>query len=143
VDRAFAEIVAGLGHPSAPPEARAPDEPRKAHDRHDQEEPAQERSLLEGLDTFGADLPDEDPGEFVPPDPPPVPRPSLPTALGVIGVVGGLALFLKPDLLSFLAESLAMFLGFTAVVTGFATLVWRLRPGGDDDEPDPDQGARV
>jgi hypothetical protein len=140
VDRAFAEIVAGLGHPPALP---APDEARKPRKPSNQEEPVEEGSLLDGLDTFGADLPDDEPGEFVPPEPPPVPRPSLPTALGVVGVVGGLAVFLKPDLLSFLAESLAMFLGFAAVVTGFATLVWRLRPGGDDDEPDPDQGARV
>lgn len=145
VDRAFAEIVAGLGHDPAPPELRSMDKPRPPRDREqrDQEEPAEERSLLDGLDTFGADLPDDDPGEFVPPEPPPVPRPSLPAVLGAIAVVGGIALFLKPDLLSFLAESLAMFLGFAAVVAGFATLVWRLRPGGDDEDPDPDHGARV
>ena len=35
-----------------------------------------------------------------------------------------------------------MFLGFTAIVSGFGTLCWRLRPG-DDDEDDPDDGARV
>jgi hypothetical protein len=139
VDRAFAAIVAGLDDP----EIRTPAEPRKPRNTSNQEEPTEERSLLEGLDTFGAELPDEDPGEFVPPEPPPVPRPSMPTALGVIGVIGGLALFLKPDLLSFLAESLAMFVGFAAVVAGFATLVWRLRPGGDDDDPDPDHGAKV
>jgi hypothetical protein len=155
VDRAFAQIVAGLGHsptgqavPPAPsaPEQSNPGEQTGRSERQPRpdpvEEPTEERSLLDGLDTFGADLPDDDAEEFVPPEPPPVPRPSLPTALGVIGVVGGLALFLKPDLVSFLAESVAMFLGFAAVVGGFATLVWRLRPG-DDDEPDPDHGARV
>jgi hypothetical protein len=104
--------------------------------------PADEPSLLDGLDTFGADLPDDTDDTFTPPVAPPVPRPSLPTALAVIGVVGGLAVFLKPDLLSLLNESLAMFLGFTAIVSGFGTLVWRLRPG-DDDEDDPDHGARV
>ena len=35
-----------------------------------------------------------------------------------------------------------MLAGFAAVVGGFATLVWRLRPG-DDDDVDPDDGARV
>ena len=39
-------------------------------------------------------------------------------------------------------ESLAMILGFTAIVGGFGTLVWRLRPGDDEDD-DPDNGARV
>jgi hypothetical protein len=29
------------------------------------------------------------------------------------------------------------------VVAGFGTLVWRLRPGDDDDDSDPDHGARV
>ena len=104
--------------------------------------PADEPSLLDGLDTFGADLPGDDDDSFTPPVAPPVPRPSLPTALAVIGMVGGLAVFLKPELLSFIGESLAMFLGFTAIVGGFGTLVWRLRPGDDEDD-DPDNGARV
>jgi hypothetical protein len=97
-------------------------------------------SLLDGLDTFGADLADED--GYTPPAPPPIPRPSLPTTLGVAGIVGGLIFFLKPDLLP-IEHSVVMMLGFTAVVAGFATLVWRLRPGDDDDDPDPDDGARV
>ena len=104
--------------------------------------PVDEPSLLDGLDTFGADLPDEGDDSFTPPEAPPVPRPSLPTALAVIGVIGGLAVFLNPDLLSFINESMAMFLGFTAIVSGFGTLVWRLRPGDDEDE-NPDDGARV
>ena len=153
VDRAFAEIVAGLGV-TTPPDAVTgrPDgtesgpalpHPARADRRRSEPERApEEGSLLDALDTFGANLPDDDPGEFVPPEPPPVPRPALPTVLAVIGVVGGLAVFLQPRLLSFLTESLAMFVGFAMVVAGSAALVWRLRPGGDDD-PDPDQGARV
>jgi uncharacterized membrane protein HdeD (DUF308 family) len=63
--------------------------------------------------------------------------------LSVIGIVGGLIVFLQPALLS-IPERAAMLLGFTAVMSGFATLVWRLRPGDDeDDEPDSDHGARV
>lgn len=42
-----------------------------------------------------------------------------------------------------MSERVAMLLGFTAVVSGFATLVWRLRPGDDEDDIDPDDGARV
>lgn len=97
-------------------------------------------SLLDGLDTFGADLGDEE--GFTPPAPPPIPRPSLPTALGVVGVVGGLIVFLRPDLLPF-ESSAAMIIGFTVLVAGFVTLVWRLRPGDDEEDGDPDDGARV
>jgi hypothetical protein len=97
-------------------------------------------SLLDGLDTFGADLDEEG---YTPPAPPPIPRPSLPTALGVIGIIGGLIFFLKPNLLG-MDSSVVMMVGFAAVVAGFATLVWRLRPGDDEDEDtDPDHGARV
>lgn len=98
-------------------------------------------SLLDGLDTFGADLADEE--GYTPPAPPPIPRPSLPTALGLIGVVGGLIVFLKPSLLP-IEDGAAMILGFSVLVAGFVTLVWRLRPGDDEDEDtDPDDGARV
>ena len=72
-----------------------------------------------------------------------MPRPSLPTALAVAGIVFGLIVFLSPDLLP-TSEGVAMLTGFTAIIAGFATLVWRLRPGDEDDEDsDPDQGARV
>ncbi|MDT5024220.1 MAG: hypothetical protein QOE61_646, partial [Micromonosporaceae bacterium] len=103
--------------------------------------PRDEPSLLDGLDTFGANLPDPEEDGYEPPTPPPVPRPSAPTALAVAGVIIGLIVFLKPTLLP-VAESVAMLAGFAAVVGGFATLVWRLRPG-DDDDTDPDDGARV
>jgi hypothetical protein len=139
VDRAFAQIVAGFGRtPTIEPEGR------RTRTRPAEEQPPDpEPSLLDGLDTFGADLPDDESERFVPPEPPPVPKPSMQTALAVVGVVGGLVVFLKPGLISFLNESLAMFLGFAAVVTGAGALIWRLRPGGDDDETDPDHGARV
>ena len=144
VDKAFAEIVAGFGEPPRAP-APVPDEvaSRRSERKHAGHEPEEtdEPSLLDGLDTFGADLPDDEADRFVPPEPPPVPRPSLATALAVLGVVGGLVVFLKPTLVPFVSESLAMFVGFTAVVAGFGTLVWRMRPG--DDEAGPDDGARV
>jgi hypothetical protein len=103
---------------------------------------ADEPSLLDALDTFGADLPDEDEAGYTPPTPPPVPRPSMPAVLGVAGIVGGLAMFLRPDLVP-IGENTAMLMGFLAIMAGFATLVWRLRPGDDDEDPDPDDGARV
>jgi hypothetical protein len=137
VDRAFAEIIAGFGHT---PSRLEP--PRAAPRPTPQPEPDEEPSLLDGLDTFGEGLPEDETERFVPPEAPPVPRPSLPTAVAVIGVVGGIVVFLKPGLLSFLSTSLVMFLGFTAVVAGFGTLVWRMRPG-DDESGSGDDGARV
>jgi hypothetical protein len=100
----------------------------------------EEPSLLEGLDTFGSGYDDEE--GYTPPQAPPIPRPSMPAVLAVLGIVGGLIVFLAPELLP-MSERGAMLLGFTAVVSGFATLVWRLRPGDDDDEHDSDDGARV
>lgn len=157
LDDAWAEIIAGFDDeidlPSRPwPSAEDVTEPaqpsRTVTDRRSEparepyrDDDADEPSLLDGLDTFGANLPDDEEENFTPPSAPPVPRPSLPTALGVAGIVLGLIVFLKPDLLPF-RESLSMFLGFAGVVGGFATLVWRLRPG-DEDDIDHDDGARV
>jgi hypothetical protein len=162
VDAAWAEIVAGYdataerppGAPAPPGGAaggaprvdRRPEPPEPeptTYRRSAYTPPHDEPSILDGLDTFGADLPDGDEDRFTPPEPPPMPRPTMPTVLAIIGIVGGLAVFLKPDLLSFLDESLSMFLGFTAIVSGFGTLVWRLRPGDEDDDIDPDNGAKV
>jgi hypothetical protein len=102
---------------------------------------AEDGSLLDGLDTFGAGLADDTEDGFTPPPPPPLPRPALPTVLAAAGVIGGLVVFLRPSLLP-VDGNLAMFLGVAALMAGFVTLVWRLRPG-DDDDIDPDQGARV
>jgi hypothetical protein len=103
-----------------------------------------EGSLLDGLDTFGTDVPTDDEEEgYTPPPPPPLPRLSKYAVLGVLGVVGGFVLFLFPELLP-IDRTVSMLFGFGAILAGFVTLVWRLRPGGDeDDDYDPDDGARV
>jgi hypothetical protein len=103
----------------------------------------EEPSLLEGLDTFGLRYGDAEDEGYTPPAAPPVPRPSMPVVLAIIGIVGGLIVFLQPTLLPIVSEPVSMLAGFAAVVGGFATLVWRLRPGDDDDDIDPDDGARV
>ncbi|TDB75064.1 DUF308 domain-containing protein [Micromonospora sp. KC723] len=103
--------------------------------RHD------EPSLLDGLDTFGADLP-EDPEEgYTPPPPPPLPRISKYAAVGVLSIVVGFVLFLNPSLLP-VDSSVVTLLGFTGILAGFVTLVWRLRPG-DEEDHEPDDGAVV
>ncbi|MDO3704573.1 DUF308 domain-containing protein [Micromonospora sp. C28SCA-DRY-2] len=100
-----------------------------------------EPSLLDGLDTFGADLPDDDEDErYTPPPPPPLPRISKYATAGVLAIVVGFTLFLFPDLLPVDRAVVTLF-GFTGILAGFVTLIWRLRPGDSDD--DPDDGAVV
>ncbi|GIJ21343.1 DUF308 domain-containing protein [Micromonospora lutea] len=100
-------------------------------------------SLLDGLDTFGTDLPDDpdDDERYVPPPPPPLPRVSKFAMAGVLAVLLGFVLFLFPDLLP-ADQGIVTLLGFTGILAGFVTLVWRLRPG-DADDRDPDDGAVV
>jgi hypothetical protein len=98
-------------------------------------------SLLDGLDTFGAELPDDD-EPFVPPPPPPLPRISFQAIVGVIAIVAGLFLFFDSGLLP-LGDQAAMLLGLIGIIGGAAALIMRLRPGGPDDPDLPDDGAVV
>lgn len=144
VDAQFAQIVAGY-HSESPPRPSAafteledlsavsgltpftpkPDEP----------------GLLEGLDTFGADLPDEE-DHFVPPPPPPLPRPTGRVVAAVLALGTGLALLLWPELLP-MDTQLVMLIGFLGIMTGVATLIMCLRSGDDDDGDPLDDGARI
>jgi hypothetical protein len=101
-------------------------------------------SLLDGLDTFGADLDDRDDEEderYVPPPPPPLPRISKYAVMGILAVVAGFVLFLFPRLIP-IDQDYVTLIGFAAIVTGAVMLVWRLR-SGDDDDDDFDDGAVV
>ncbi|MFG2042554.1 DUF308 domain-containing protein [Dactylosporangium sp. NPDC048998] len=104
---------------------------------------AVDRSLLDSLDTFGADLPDDEEDEegYTPPPPPPLPRIAPVTIAGVLALAAGMILLFWPDILP-LGSQTTLFLGFAGVLGGFVTLVLRLRPGDEDDD-DPDNGARV
>jgi len=103
-----------------------------------------ESSLLDGLDTFGAGLPDQEPPErFVPPPPPPLPRLSRQTVLGALAVVVGLVLLLGGVDLP-LDRNTTLLLGFAAILGGAVALILRLRPGTDPEEDTrPDDGAQV
>ncbi|GIJ68689.1 hypothetical protein Voc01_036060 [Virgisporangium ochraceum] len=154
VDSAWAAIVAGY-HLTAETDGTTDTGPRvtldpprllptidpNAEPRPRAEEP--EPSLLDALDTFGATLPDvdEDDEGYTPPPAPPLPRISAAAALGVAAIVGGLLLFVWPDLMP-LARNTTLVLAFGLIVAGFGTLIWRLRPGDDEDD-DYDDGARI
>ncbi|WP_432829539.1 DUF308 domain-containing protein [Dactylosporangium sp. CA-092794] len=100
-----------------------------------------DRSLLDSLDSFGADLPDDEDEGYTPPPPPPLPKIAPVTIAAIVALAAGLVLLFWPDLLP-LGSQTTLFLGFAGVLAGFVTLVLRLRPGDDEDD-DPDNGARV
>jgi hypothetical protein len=58
----------------------------------------------------------------------------------VVAIIIGFILFLRPSLLP-IDRDLVTLIGFSAVIGGAATLVWRLRADNDDD--DFDDGAVV
>jgi hypothetical protein len=162
VDDAWAEIVAGYdtevdATTASWPEAENVSPDRRPYDLEDTEDvsdPEQrpaarpswegQPSLLSALDTFGTNLPDEADDEegYTPPPPPPLPRLSKYAVTGVLAIIAGFILFLKPSLLP-IDSDVSMLIGFTAILAGFGMLVWRLRPGDDEDDYDPDDGARV
>ena len=165
VDAEWAKIVAGFHTtvdptaspwpaseeigPKAPPDPTretsppptATDLPAVTFNRRRTDQP-EERPLLDGLDTFGADLDDDDDEDdrYVPPPPPPLPRISKYAVMGALGVMVGFVLFLFPGVLPIRRDYVTL-MGFAAIVSGAVMLVWRLRSG--DDEDDFDDGAVV
>ncbi|GIF21111.1 hypothetical protein BJ973_005436 [Actinoplanes tereljensis] len=122
----------------APPPPATEGAPGYGRRRTDQK-PATESSLLDGLDTFGADIEDdEEEDRYIPPDPPPLPRLSKYAIAGILGVLVGFVLFLFPRILP-IAQDYVTLIGFAAIVSGAVMLVWRLRSGDDED----DDGAVV
>lgn len=100
-------------------------------------------SLLDGLDTFGADLPDaDDEDDYQPPPPPPLPRFAGITIVGTLGVIAGLAVIADPALLPVDSTSAAM-LGGASLLAGGIALIGRLRSGNEDEPDDPDHGAVI
>jgi hypothetical protein len=137
--------VEGAVKEEPPPSTGRPmDEHGRPVNRRRTDPPPEEQSILYGLDTFGAELPesddDGDGDRYVPPPPPPLPKISKYAVIGLLGVVVGFVLFLFPTLLPLERTYVTLF-GFAAIVGGAVTLVWRLRSGDDDD--DFDDGAVV
>jgi hypothetical protein len=154
VDAEWEKIIAGFHTPvDAPawPESESVEKPRQpppmpsAADtsgitlnrrRTDPQPP--EPTFLDGLDAI--DNADDDEDRYVPPPPPPLPRVSKYAVIGVLSIIVGFILFLRPTLLP-VGRDLVTLIGFGAIVGGAVTLVWRLRSGDEDD--DTDDGAVV
>jgi hypothetical protein len=135
---ATAEPVDTPPEPPEPPTSRRVIKPAKPYLNDDG------GSLLDGLDGFGAGLSDDDDEEdFKPPAPPPLPRMTAAAITGVLAVVLGMVAIFFPDLIAVLTTTETQVLGGLMVLGGTALLISRLRPGRDDEDSDPDDGARV
>ncbi len=148
IDAEFAKIVAGFDAAPQWPAAEGeltpaePTEPKAKGPVWPASGPVlNQPSLLDGLDTFGAHLPDDAPEKFVPPTPPPWPKIPFAAILAVVSIIFGFVLFFDRELLP-VSSGVGMLLGVIGVLGGAAALIMRLRPGGDDDEP-MDDGAVV
>ncbi|WP_199042124.1 hypothetical protein [Glycomyces salinus] len=126
VDRRFNELIRDLdtGQSAEIPEPASPPPPKDEQD---------EPTLLELWD---AELPeDEDEEDYVPPDPPPLPWPSLQAVGGVLFLLGGLLLFVRPGIAP-LGDGTGRALGIVVFVLGVWLLISRLRPDQSEDDGD-------
>ncbi|GAB4006954.1 hypothetical protein GCM10029992_59310 [Glycomyces albus] len=126
VDRRFNELIRDLDaeHTAEIPEPATPPPPKDEQD---------EPTLLELWD---AELPeDEDEEDYVPPDPPPLPWPSLQAVGGVLFILGGLFLFVRPGIAP-LGDAPGRLVGFGVFVLGVWLLISRLRPDHSEDDGD-------
>jgi hypothetical protein len=155
IDELFAGIVAGYDHPvesatwpaaedlddGIPTERTEPATPRLRRWRDSTVEPVvtPEEPILDDMVDEDDDLDEEG---YTPPPPPPLPRISPFAIVAILAIVAGFVLFFNPELLP-VGDAVSMTLGFLSILGGFVTLVWRLRPGSDDDDWDPDDGAVV
>ncbi len=155
VDAEWAKIIAGFHTMPADtpswPEAESVEKPRQPPpmpsateisgitlNRRITDPQPEEPTFLDGLDAV--DAADDEDDRYIPPPPPPLPHISKYAIAGVLAIVIGFILFLRPTLLP-LDRDLVTLIGFAAIVGGAVTLVWRLRSG--DDEDDYDDGAVV
>ena len=150
VDEAFARLVAGF---NAPPQGAANPWPEAENVSDDSEEPADEGAPTQATTAQPAppeaevDRPDtdatwEDEGHFVPPDPPPVPRPAPLRLAAWIAVLLGPVLMTLVAALGWWVPDLVI----TALVVGFVSGVVYLIATMGDGPPDPygpDDGAVV
>ncbi|MER8182607.1 hypothetical protein [Kitasatospora sp. NPDC094015] len=92
-------------------------------------------------DYVAAEDPDE--GHFVPPEPPPLPPADTTAKFAWLAVLGGPALLLFDALVWREVSGWPAWVGVSAFLGGFVTLVARMKAGDDDEPEDPTGGAVV
>ncbi|MGF1429739.1 hypothetical protein [Kitasatospora sp. LaBMicrA B282] len=86
---------------------------------------------------------DPDEGHFVPPEPPPLPTGDTTAKFAWIAVLGGPALLLFDALVWREVSGWPAWVGLTAFLGGFTTLVVRMKDRDPDEPDDPHGGAVV
>ncbi|MFE6053863.1 hypothetical protein ACFQ6N_24190 [Kitasatospora sp. NPDC056446] len=84
-----------------------------------------------------------DEGHFVPPEPPPLPEADVTAKFAWLAVLGGPALLLIDAVVWREISGWPAWVGVTAFLGGFVTLVARMRDRDEDEPEDPDNGAVV
>lgn len=145
VDATFEQIVAelraeGLGTGSRRDDADNDEEPEHGNSAQTTQqpvtgeprpsEPGWRSSSTDWEDTmFGADPADDE--HYIPPDPPPLPKPRKGAFVVLLFFVAGLLLLIEPSLIG-LTSSIATPLGMLALATGIALGLLRVKQGPPD-----------
>jgi hypothetical protein len=141
VDRRFNELIKGLGDdPGLAKAAGAEEHPSEVVPMTPAVTPPTSDEEPTLLELWDAELPDDEEDEYVPPEPPPMPWPSLPAIGGILLIVAGLALLVNPGIAP-LGTNPGRLVGFVTFVIGVWMLINRLRP--DKEPDDTDDGAVV
>ncbi|MET8243444.1 hypothetical protein ABZV31_02780 [Streptomyces sp. NPDC005202] len=161
---AWAAIVAGYGEEPPDPPGAKPAKPVEdlalpasgTNDEEPQEEkPAPAKPLGSSIsfapgvgprdytvpEPSDDDFDEDDEGHFVPPEPPPLPAADTTAKFAWLGVIGGPVLLLLAVLFGWDMTWWLTTLGIGSFLGGFATLVMRMKP--DDEDDDPGRGAVV
>jgi hypothetical protein len=91
----------------------------------------QQRDPVDDADTDELTWLDDE--HYVPPNPPPIPRPAAPIVLAMLLVVVSIMLFAFGDPLG-MPFSLSLFLGVSGIITALVLFVMRLREYRDEDD---------
>ncbi|MFI6155680.1 hypothetical protein ACIBCA_23675 [Kitasatospora sp. NPDC051170] len=86
---------------------------------------------------------ESDEGHFVPPEPPPLPAADVTAKFAWLAVLGGPALLLVDAVVWQEVSGWPAWVGITAFLGGFVTLVARMKDRDEDEPEDPNHGAVV
>jgi hypothetical protein len=143
-EAAWAEIVAAYGEePDAPAREPRPPQPQDGTRSFTVYAAGTGPRDWDAPEPSDDDLDETDDGHFVPPEPPPLPKGDTTAKFAWLAVLGGPALMLIMVIFRQPMTWWSTLIGVGGFLGGFATLIARMRPGGDEDDDLPGGGAVV